>query len=577
MNARRTFRTAFVIRGLALIGVLTATEADAQVIDVCRSAANAVAANSPVAATTVRIIKAETLAANATYPSHCEIIGAINERVSPVDGHPYAIQFHLRMPNDWNGRFFMEGGGATNGTLSGALGALGGQQTTGALARGYSVISTDSGHDNIVDFDANAGGNAAFGADPQARLDFGYRSYDVVTQMGKALVHTFYGKQPDRSYFVGCSEGGREGFMFSQRFPTYYDGIVAGDPGFRLPYTTAEIPLLVQLFAPLARAAGQLDASGTPLINKVYTDADLQLASDAIMAACDRLDGLVDGMSSNLAACTDPVVTPKLEALACPRAKADGCLTSAQIAGLRSAYAGPKDSAGSPVYASTPWDPGIGGMAGTVFNTGFRSWWWGTFDSTTNNAMKLTLSAPSHATVWSTPPVLLPLSQLFNFEVNFKIDRTVPNVSSRSGIYAQSPAEFGLMEATDLTAFAAHGGKMLIYHGNADPAFSVNDTIDWYEAMNQRMGATAATFVKLFTVPGMNHCRGGPGTDSFDMLTPLVDWVEKGNAPDSIPAAASNPRYFGVNARSRPLCAYPTWAHYDGSGEINDAANFTCK
>jgi feruloyl esterase len=191
--------------------------------------------------------------------------------------------------------------------------------------------------------------------------------------------------------------------------------------------------------------------------------------------------------------------------------------------------------------------------------------------------MKLSLSAPSHATVWMTPPALVPLAQVFNFELNFNLDTTLPNVFARSGIYAQSPAEFGLMDATDLTGFAAHGGRMLIYHGNADPAFSVNDTIEWYDAMNRRMGETASKFVRLFAVPGMNHCRGGPGTDSFDMLTPLAGWVEGGIAPDSIPAAASTPSFFGVTSRTRPLCPYPRWAHYNGSGDINDAASFTCR
>src|SRR5215475_13974292 len=167
-------------------------------------------------------------------PEHCEVLGKINERTG-ANGQQYAIKFHLRLPAAWNGKFFFEGGGGSNGNLGNALGNLQGQQRTNALTLGYAVVSQDSGHDNAANNDPARNGTVTFGFDPQARLDFGYNSYDQVTQTAKALIRNYYGKAPERSYYVGCSEGGREGMMMSQRFPDYFDGILACSPGFNLP------------------------------------------------------------------------------------------------------------------------------------------------------------------------------------------------------------------------------------------------------------------------------------------------------------------------------------------------------
>src|SRR5262249_42609829 len=159
-------------------------------------------------------------------PEHCDVLGKMNER-SGANGQQYAIKFHLRLPIAWNGKFFFEGGGGSNGNLGNALGNLQGQQRTNALALGYTVVSQDSGHDNQVNNEANRNGTVTFGFDAQARLDFGYNSYDQVTQAAKALIRLYYGRAPERSYYVGCSEGGREAMMMSQRFPSYFDGILA--------------------------------------------------------------------------------------------------------------------------------------------------------------------------------------------------------------------------------------------------------------------------------------------------------------------------------------------------------------
>ncbi len=550
----------------------------------CASLVNASGLPNSTTAITSATMNAATAASGNTpaRPEHCEIQGSMNKRVSSVDGKSYAINFHMRLPTNWNGRFYFMGGGGSNGNLGDALGTLGGGQTVNALSLGYAVISTDSGHDNTINNNTSAGGTAAFGADPQARIDYGYNAYDLVTQLGKAMVALYYGRPPDKSYFVGCSEGGREAMLISQRFPTYFDGLVAGDPGFHLPTMGSSAPaFLIQTLAPLASAAGQFSSTGLPLINKVFTDADIQLVSSTVTAACDGLDGLVDGMSHNLEACTDAVVVPQLTALTCTGAKTPSCLTASQLSALRTVFAGPKNSQGQQLYPSTPWDPGIGGMNGTTFNTNFRANWFGTYTSATNNLSKVSLSATVATMVWLTPPAFIAtvpnLDPVFNFALNFNLDKDFSKVFATSGIYTQSAQQFAIADATDLSAFKARGGKMLIYHGNADPNFSVNDTIAYYNAMNTAMGGTASSFVRLFPVPGMNHCSGGPGASNFDMLTPLVAWVEKGVAPASIIGTAPTPAFFGVASRTRPLCPYPQWAHYNGSGDINLASNFTCQ
>ena len=514
----------------------------------CASLTN-VAAALPVQPTTLTLVQLN--AATPTLPEHCQIDGDINRRIG-VDGRSYGIRFRLRLPTAWNGRFYMGGGGGSNGTLV---------DPTNVLPQGFATIGTDSGHDNSIDTDANAGGGAAFGRDPQARLDHGYNSHDSVTRVGKFLIDAYYGRPADKSYFVGCSEGGREAFMLSQRFPTHYDGIVAGDPGYRLPITAANTQLFIRTLAPLAIAAGQFDASGIPLINKTFTDGDFQLIANTVLSACDALDGLVDGMSNNLAACSNAVVLPALTTLTCSGPKTASCLSSSQLSALETMFASLKNSQGSEIYSGFPWDPGIGGMNGASFNNGFRQWWFGTFNSATNNAQKITLSSGLHALVWITPPDIVPTAQLFNYELDFSIDTDFPRTFETSGIYTQSAAQFAIADSTNLSAFKNNGGKLLVYHGNADAAFSVDDTIKWYNAMNAVMGGTATTFARLFTVPGMNHCGGGPGPNTFDAVTALSNWVENAVAPDSVVASASNPGFFGLASRTRPLCPYPQWAH----------------
>ena len=547
----------------------------AQPLD-CAAAAARIAANNPVSGTTLRITTAAAQPANQTMAPHCLIEGAMNERTSAVDGRPYAIKFRMRLPDLWNEKLYMAGGGGSNGTLGDASGPITGYAS--ALTRGYAVIVTDSGHDNAVNTDPARGGGSAFGIDPQARVDFGYHSYDVVTQLGKALVRSFYAKQPKHAYFAGCSEGGREAMMMVQRFPAHYDGVIAGCPAMSTPVVAAYPSLLAQSFAPLAIQGGFYDPNlaTRPLVNKVFTDADWQLFADAILKACDALDGLVDGMVNHFSACTDAVVVPQFEAITCAGAKTITCVTAVQVSALRATFAGPKTSTGVQLYPGLPWDPGIGGMNGATFNQGFRSWWMGSYNSATNDSILMTLRAPQTSMVYTTPPTPITVAQNFDRELAYNRDELMANITRTTSVYTQSSADFGLASSTDLSGFKQHHGKLIMYGGRADPAVSSYETTAYYDKVNQAQHGTAAQFVRLFLVPGMNHGAGGPSTDRFDALAALEAWVERGVAPDSIPASAASPGYFGVASRTRPLCAYPHWAHYKGAGDINDAGSFAC-
>ncbi|CAN5763655.1 tannase/feruloyl esterase family alpha/beta hydrolase [soil metagenome] len=532
-------------------------------------------ASAPLAGTTLRITSAVAQAASGPTPSHCLVEGAMNERTSAVDGTPYAIKFRMRLPDEWNRKFFMPGGGGSNGVLGDATGAITG--FTSALARGYAVVVTDSGHDNAVNSDPAAGGASAFGRDPIARLDFGYRSYDYVARIGKQLATTYYGEQPAHSYFMGCSEGGREAMLVTQRFPNHFDGVVAGCPAMSTPIVGAYSSTLAQTFAPLAIAAGAVEPGGRPLVNKVYTDQDVQLIATAILAACDSGDGVLDGMVQNIAACNDAVVLPQLAAITCTGAKTAACVTAEQVTALRTTFAGPKTSSGAQIYPGMAWDPGIGGLNGSVFNQGWRSWWMGTYNSPSNDSILMTLRAPQHSMVYTTPPVPLTVAQNFDFELNFDRDEIFANANRTTPVYTTSAVEFGMANSTNLTSYRLRGGKLIVYNGMSDPAVSSNEVINWWTNVNTNEGGRASDFVRLFMVPGMNHGSGGPATDRFDMLTALEAWVERGQAPASILATATSPGYFGAASRTRPLCPYPQYAHYNGSGDINEASNFACR
>jgi Tannase and feruloyl esterase len=502
-------------------------------------------------------------------PAHCEVRGKLNDRTG-ANGQHYAINFHMRLPTAWNGKFFFEGGGGSNGNIGEALGNLQGQQPTNALILGYAVVSQDSGHDNAVNNDLKLNGTQTFGFDEQARLDFGYNSYDEVTRTAKTIIKAYYGKAPERSYYVGCSEGGREAMMMSQRFPDYFDGILACSPGFKLPKAAVAEAWDTQALAAVAKAGGVNDPNGEPFLNKAFTDDDLTLVSRAILEACDNLDGLADGIIANFPACKARLVKQKLTALTCAGSKQSDCLSGVQITALEKVFAGPVNSKGQPLYSDWTFDAGIS-------NPGWRVWKLGMFNAPGNSSINATLGSGAVSAIFTTPPTPTPSSGPGQLEylLNFNFDTDAAKIFAESGAFAKASWDFMRADSTDLSGFKKHNGKLLITHGVSDPVFSVNDTISWVNEVNKVNKGKASDFVRFFAVPGMTHCGGGPSTDRYDAFSALVAWVEKKTAPDAIVATAGLTTPWP--GRTRPLCQYPAYPRYIGTGSIEDAANFTCK
>ncbi len=500
-------------------------------------------------------------------PAHCEVTGIAQERVA-ADGQHYAIRFHVRMPLDWNGRFFFQGGGGSNGELGDALGAYSAAAPP-ALVQGFAVVSQDSGHDNRLNNDPVRGGVLVFGFDEKARANYGHASLPLVADAAKALLKQFYASPIRYSYFVGCSKGGEEGMAFAQRYPDEFDGIAASAPGMSLPRAALEEAWDTQALA------SALDPPGKPMTGRpfaelasAFSDADLALVREAVLGACDADDGAKDGIVGAFAQCTNAKVQPALNALRCSANKADSCLAAAQIAAITRLMQGARDSKGRSLYSDWPWDAGIGAP-------GWRIWKLGNADARPP-ALNVILGGASLASDFTTPPTPLNADpqQLFQFLMNFDFDRDAPAIYATSAEFPHSAWEDISARSDDLSGFRARHGKLMVPHGVSDPVFSVNDTLAWWHAVDKRYSGHAASFVRVFPVPGMNHCGGGPATDRYDVLASLTQWVEKAKAPDSIPASAG-PGSPWPN-RTRPICAYPTVAKYQGRGDIDSAASFAC-
>jgi feruloyl esterase len=459
----------------------------------------------------VKITKAASVSADATLPAHCLIEGDINPRVG-FGGKPYALGFALSLPDVWNGRFLYQGGGGYDGVMRPPIGPQNGGPP--ALARGFAVVFTDSGH---------KGGTPAFMEDQQATLDFAQESVGKVTQVAKKIIETYYSRPPQYSYFTGCSNGGREAMLAAQRYPTMFDGIVASDPGMRSENTRFAAAWTQLVF----EAAAPKDATGKPQLDKLYSDADRRLVSARILEACDDLDGLKDGLIFNASACRfDPAT------LICKGRKTDTCLTKAQVEAIKAAIAGPKTRGGIPVYSRFAYDPNL-------------------------VVSRFMPSAPTPAQGQPFP--------------TFEVDQAVANIALDGAWQLVATAGW-----TNYSTFFGHGGKLIFTSGLSDPAFSAFDTVDYYERALQANGGPVAAraSTRLFLIPGRGHCGSGTGTtlNQFDTLDAVVNWVEKGLAPEFIVANVSN-----ASGQQRPLCAWPAYAHYNGMGDPKDAANFECR
>jgi feruloyl esterase len=504
-----------------------------------------------------RILSAERVQDDARAGPHCVVRGAVNERAG-TDGKPYAIGFEMRLPNSWNGRYFDQLNGGNDGAVVPAYGNLQGNQPDNALSRGYAVLSSDSGHDGQANRDAGLVGGNLFGFDHQARLDYGYAANVTLTPIAKTLIERFYGRRPEYSYMVGCSNGGRHALVGATRLADEFDGFLAGAPGYNLPMVGLQHAWDVQSFE---LAGGD--------IRRAFTRENMQAVAVGVLQQCDALDGAADGIVGAIAECRQTF-----------DAKRVAGLSEQQIAALERSFGGPKDAAGRALYASWVFDAGLGA-------SDWRNW---KLESPIPGFEGLpliaTLGAGSLAQIFTTPPTQLAgtPAALHGYLRGFDFGRDAPKIFATTPEYPVSAMNF--MAPTDwrdpqLAELKQAGGKVIVYHGASDGAFSLQATIDWYEKVRANNGGDVTDFARFYPVPGMAHCGGGPSTDRFDLFSALVDWVERDRPPQTVVAAAradnrERPQDWS-ETRSRPLCDWPTVARYRGAGDLESAASFTCE
>jgi hypothetical protein len=494
--------------------------------------------------------------------AHCLVTGRSYQHLSPVDGKTYAIAWQMRLPLAWNGRFFHQGNGGIDGSVVTANGAFGGGPLTSALLQGFAVLSSDAGH-------SNAQGGPAFGLDPQARLDYGYQAVGKLTPIAKQIIAAAYGKGPDRSYFGGCSNGGRHTLIAAARYAQDYDGFLAGAPGYNLPLAALANIFGAQRYASVATGA-MPNPPTAAWLETGFTATERKMVAAKVLERCDALDGAADGLVQDVRACQQRFNFMR-DVPTCSGERDGSCLTPAQKAAIKPIFHGATTSNGERFYADFPFDAGIA-------TTGVAGWEFGA---------PLDRDSGAVGAIFKVPPSMLALTNGPAFSLGLDIDQTLPELYATDGTYTEAAMSFMTPpNVKDLSAVRSRGGKVLVYHGVSDAIFSVSDTEAWYDGIDRHSGGPAADFARLYRVPGMGHCSGGPATDQADFITPLVNWVEQGQAPGSIVASARGPgNPGGVNTdvpsswaanRTRPLCPHPTVARYVGHGDVEQASSWAC-
>ena len=485
-------------------------------------AAMSCAAVPSLATAETTIVSARLVPAADGVPEHCRVTGLVQPE----------IRFEVNLPSTWNRRFYMHG----NGGFAGETPETGARPLyrANALKQGFATATTNTGHD------ATAEPLSSFAASYQKRVDYAFRGVHLSAVEAKRIVAAYYARAASYSYWDGCSTGGRQGLISAQRFPQDFDGIVAGAPVLNFVDSVAQSlwngQVLVETPVPLPK---------------------MKLVADAVYARCDAADGLKDGLIEDPRRCD---FDPARDVAQCPAGQdGEACLTSAQTTAIKKIYEGLKVN-GKPVHFGQPVGAEVAGMSPVPGNNAIESGW----------------------SRWLIPPAggrSIHLGYGDSF-VRYWSPKPDPSSDSSKFDYARDIANFNdaraLLNATnpDLGAFRARGGKLLMYFGWADTALPPMMGIDYYLKAVAHNGAHTPEFFRLFMVPGMFHCRGGVGTDQFDPMTSLINWVENGVAPATIPASQSDK---GKVVRTRPLCPYPLVARYTGSGSQDDAANFACK
>ncbi|MGB0783253.1 MAG: tannase/feruloyl esterase family alpha/beta hydrolase [Marinomonas sp.] len=494
---------------------------------------------------------------------YCLVSGVMSQRMG-VGSKFYSIQFELRLPNFWQGRFAYQFNGGNDGEVKPALGAVTG--LTGpqyAINQGFAVVSSNGGHDALANPEAGLASPVMFGHDPEARRDYGYSAVEKLNPVARMLVESYYESPIKHSYGLGQSNGGRMAMVAATRFPTMFDGLLVGYPGFNLPKAALQHAWDVQA---LHRVNDD--------ISQALSQRDLDFFSNKMLEQCDTLDGISDDMIFAADAC-QKVFEPK--ALVCKSDFDRDCLPLNKIGALMRMHMGPHNSKNQALYTSWPYDAGIRSQNWRMWKieSPISAW--------SNKPVSVVMGGASLAHIFTTPytNVSGDVYALENYLLKFDFNKDAPKIYATNSQFKESA--MSIMTPPDaakprLTQFKQHGGKMIIFHGNSDPVFSVQDTMRWYDFLDFMLEGRAPEFVRLYRVPGMPHGQGGPSADQFDTLQPLIAWVEHRTAPQSIVAATrtENP---DITARmaglTRPLCPYPSYAKYR-QGSLQKASSFQC-
>ncbi|QDC09589.1 tannase/feruloyl esterase family alpha/beta hydrolase [Oceanicola sp. D3] len=473
--------------------------------------------------------------------AQCLLRGTMAERIG-ADGKPYALRFELRLPAAWEGRFLHQFNGGNDGEVKPATGAGTGVGAP-ALERGFAVVSSDAGHDGKANPEAGLVGGNLFGLDFEARRDYGYGAVAKLHPVALALTEAHYGTAPAYVYGYGTSNGGRHAMVAAERMPEAFDGLLAGYPGFRLPRAAIQHAWDVQQLRSVA-----------PTLAESFSPAELGLVAGKINAACDGLDGLEDGVVADTAGCQQAFNPADM---VCQTGQNSACLSAEKVAALEAMHAGPTDGAGTALYSDWPWDPGIA-------SGNWRFW---KIESTVPpwgmQPIIAVMGAGSLAHVFSTPPTMVEGSPeaLEAYLMGYDFDSEAAKVDAVTEAFPESPMQVmsppGASNPT-LEELEAAGGKLVVFHGTADPVFSFNDTAAWFEKLTANTPGASA-FARFYAIPGMPHGRGGNAADSADLLGALIDWVEGDTPPQAVPTTfrAGNVEA-GENAGGeRMLCPWP--------------------
>ena len=605
----------------------------------CAALATLPASGFPVPNTV--ITSAVDTPAAGSLPERCIINGYVNAHASPFDTCTYQndFQIQLPLPASWNGRFMMQGGGGTEGSVPVATGAIGGSTGITEVSNGYAIASQNGGHLN-TDLAACAntnpvtGGNVnEFFLDPMGILGYAYQSIEVTALDAKYLINQYYGRGPDRSYWVGCSDGGRQGMVMSQKFPAFFDGIVAGDPTYQHEAATLSelngVNAVLNAYlsnsaltppGPTQIAQAPPEPPG-PHLYPEFPSSDQALFETALLQSCDALDGVTDGVVDNVPACVarfDPVTATYTDyagalgpanttyALQCTGAKTATCLSPAQIQAAKIINRGPRTSTGAVVLAPEAAPDSVSFVAqgyqydgGWMTTVGIPARKIGT-SSPTSLPGDYSLGVGTFGYAYLTPPCPTCTALNFNFDTS--------TLTQGGNVYALATKSPYVSASTslDITHFVNYGHKIIWYHGASDPGPPILGQLLYYTEMAEQFGGmdAAQNFSRFYPVPNMDHCTGGATTDGFDFLTPLVNWVEKATPPAGVPASGTNfnaatyqvvGNYITdtfVNApttRSRLLCPYPQQARFTGKvslvngvpvasnpSDLASAANYAC-